>query len=295
MTRALMCVHAHPDDETIATGGVLLRAAAEGARTAVVTCTGGELGEIVGEGMDPDEVRPRLGELRRGELTEALRILGAGEPRLLGYRDSGMVGSPGNDDPRSFWRADFDQAVGRVVAQIRGFRPDVLVTYDAFGLYGHPDHVQAHRVALVAAEACAVLALYPETGPAWRIAKVYLSTLPRSAVRSAHEQLTELGLASPFGDPGGSDLLPFGSPDELVTTTVDVRSFLPRKMAALRAHRSQIGPASFFLNVPEALQAGAFGTEWFLRHRSDVPVQPDEQDLFAGLEEGATDRALRSS
>lgn len=267
-----MCVHAHPDDEAISTGGVLARAAARGARTAVVTCTGGEMGEIVGEGMDPDEVRPRLGEVRRDELETALAILGAGPPRLLGYRDSGMAGTAGNGDGRSFWRADFDEAVGRLVAEIRAFRPDVLVTYDAFGLYGHPDHVQAHRVALVAAEACAVAALHPEAGPSWRIAKLYLATVPRSFARMVHAELTRRGLPSPFAQG------PFGSPDELVTTTVDVRPFVREKMAALRAHRSQIGPSSFFLNMAEDMAELAFGTEWFIRHRGQ-PAD-GEDDLF---------------
>jgi len=279
----LMCVHAHPDDETISTGGVLLRAAAEGRRTAVVTCTGGELGEIVGEHMDPVEVRPRLGEVRRGELADALAILGAGEPRLLGYRDSGMVGTPGNDDPRAFWQVDVDAAVRKVVAEIRTFRPDVLVTYDAFGIYGHPDHVQAHRVALLAGEACAVPALYPELGEAWRIPKVYLVTVPRSFVTMAHRELTARGLASPFGPPGSGEPGPFGSPDEAVTTIVDVSAHVERKLSALRAHASQIGPTSFFLNMPADLTGVAFGTEWFIRHRAPAAVAEGEHDLFAGL------------
>lgn len=282
MNLGLLCVHAHPDDETISTGGVLLRAAAEGRRTAVVTCTGGELGEIVGEHMDPVTVRPRLGEVRRGELTDALAILGAGEPRLLGYRDSGMVGTAGNADPRAFWRADVDVAVGRVVAEIRAFRPDVLVTYDAFGIYGHPDHVQAHRVALLASEACSVEALYPEAGPVWRIAKVYLATVPRSFVVMAHRELAARGLASPFG-PGAAEPGPFGSPDEVVTTIVDVSAHVERKLAALQAHASQIGPSSFFLNMPADLTGLAFGAEWFIRQRSLVAAPADEGDLFAGL------------
>jgi len=278
-----MCVHAHPDDETISTGGVLLRAAAEGRRTVVVTCTGGELGEIVGEHMDPVAVRPRLGEVRRGELTNALAILGAGEPRLLGYRDSGMVGTPGNDDPRAFWRANVDAAVGKVVAEIRAFRPDVLVTYDALGIYGHPDHVQAHRVALLASEACAASALYPEAGEPWRIPKVYLVTVPQSFVAMAHRELTVRGLASPFGPSGSTQPGPFGSPDEVVTTIVDVSAHVQRKLAALRAHASQIGPSSFFLNLPADLTGLAFGAEWFIRQRALVAVPEGEDDLFAGL------------
>lgn len=279
----LMCVHAHPDDEAIATGGVLARAADEGRRTAVVTCTGGEHGEVVGEGLDPDKVRPRLGELRREELRRALEILGAGAPRLLGYVDSGMIGTPENAAPESFWQAPFDEAVGRLVAHIREFRPAVLVMDDAFGHYGHPDHVQSHRVTLVAAEAAAIGPLYPGTGPPWRVPKLYLSVIPRSAIAAANKGLRERGLPSPFGQEDDPEAIPMGVDDALVTTTVDVRPWLERKNAALRAHHSQLGPESFFLNVPDDLTAEVFGIEWFHRQRSDVACPAREDDLFAGL------------
>jgi N-acetyl-1-D-myo-inositol-2-amino-2-deoxy-alpha-D-glucopyranoside deacetylase len=282
-TPALMCVHAHPDDEAISTGGVLLRAAADGVRAAVVTCTGGERGQIVGPGMDPNEIGTRLGEVRLAELRRSLEILGAGEPRLLGYTDSDMVGEPGNDDPTSFWRADVDEAVGRLVAHIRAFRPDVVVTYDAFGVYGHPDHVQAHRVALLAVEACAVGALYPEAGPPWRVHKVYLSTIPRSAIAAANRELAARGLPSPFGEVSEPDELAMGSPDDVIGAEVDVREHLDAKVDALRAHRSQLGEESFFLNVPDDLADRVFGTEWFIRHRSSVATADVESDLLAGL------------
>jgi len=286
MTLGLMCVHAHPDDEAIGTGGVLLRAADRGLRTAVVTCTGGELGEVVGEGMDAETVFPRLGEVRRQELIEALTLLGAGESRFLGYRDSGMIGTEGNDDPRSFWRAPFDQAVGRLVAQLRDFRPDVVVTYDAFGLYGHPDHVQAHRVTLVAVEAAEIPLLFPDAGDPWRVRKVYLVTIPRSYVARLTQELRSRGLPAPFEDPENPDAEapPIGSPDEQIAATVDVSPVLDRKMAALRAHRSQLAPSSFFLNMPADITTVAFGAEWFLRQRSDVTVAGPEDDLFAGLD-----------
>ena len=279
----LMCVHAHPDDECIATGGVLARAADEGIRTAVVTCTGGELGEIVGPGMDPDEMRPRLGEVRREELRRALKVLGAGEPRLLGYRDSGMVGSEGNDDPASFWRASLDEAVGRLVAQIRDFRPDVFVTYDAFGGYGHPDHVQTHRVGLLAAEAAAIPALYPEAGPGWEISKVYCQTIPRKALFGFTKQMVAAGLPSPWPDVERPEDLPMGTPDERLTTVVDVTPQLDRKMRALAEHASQVAPDSFFFNFPDGMRERAFGTEAFVRMRSYVEVPFTEDDLFTGL------------
>ncbi|MDQ3612171.1 MAG: N-acetyl-1-D-myo-inositol-2-amino-2-deoxy-alpha-D-glucopyranoside deacetylase [Actinomycetota bacterium] len=280
----VLCVHAHPDDESISTGGVLCLAAQRGFRAAVVTCTGGERGEVFGAGMDPAEVGPRLPEVRREELTRALGILGAGSPRWLGYRDSGMAGTDGNDDPASFWRADVDEAVGRLVAHLREFRPDVVVTYDPYGGYGHPDHVQTHRVGLLAAEACAVPALYPQAGDAWRVAKIYLATIPKSAIAVWASELAARGLPSPFDDVGDIDDVPMGTPDEHVTTVVDVRAVLDRKMTALYAHASQLAPDSFFLNIPDDLRATAFGTEWFARLRSDVAVPDGEDDLFAGLD-----------
>jgi N-acetyl-1-D-myo-inositol-2-amino-2-deoxy-alpha-D-glucopyranoside deacetylase len=275
----LMCVHAHPDDECISTGGILRRAHEEGVRTAVVTCTGGERGEVVGPGMDPGEVAPRLAEVRAEELRSALDILGAGPPRWLGYTDSDMLGRPGNDDPTSFWQASFDEAVGRLVAQIREFRPDVLVTYDAFGIYGHPDHVQAHRVALVAAEAAGERSLHPEAGTPWRVRKVYLATIPVSGILELNRRMADAGRPSPFGDAERAEDLPFGTPDERVGAVVDVTAWLPAKMAALRAHHSQVGDESFFLNFPE----DAFATEFYVRQRSDVPTPQVEDDLLTGL------------
>ena len=277
----LMCVHAHPDDECISTGGTLLRAAQEGMRTAVVTCTGGERGEI--HNMDEAEIRPRLGAVRAEELRKALAILGAGGPRFLGYVDSGMMGTEGNDDPASFWRAPLDEALGRMVAQIRDFKPDVFVAYDAFGGYGHPDHLQTHRVGLLAAEACEVAALYPEAGPAWRIPKVYLATMPKSAIFRATQQLAAMDLPSPFGEFERVEDVPMGVADEQLGAVIDVRSVLGAKMEALQQHSSQLDPTSFFLNIPEAFAGEAFGDEWFIRQRSDVPAEGVEDDLFAGL------------
>ena len=277
----LMCVHAHPDDESIGTGGVLARYAEEGMRTAVVTCTGGERGEI--HNMDEAQTRPRLREVRQGELEAALRVLRAGPPRLLGYVDSGMMGTEGNDDPASFWRASLDEAIGRLVAEIREFKPDVLVTYDAFGVYGHPDHVQAHRVGVLAAEACAVKALYPQAGPPWRIRKVYLATLRKSDIFRASGTMRDMGLESPFGEYARVEDVPMGVDDAEVGAVVEVGRWLDQKMEALQHHRSQLDASSFFLNIPSDFQQQAFGHESFVRHRSDVAASGVEGDLFAGL------------
>ena len=283
----LLAVHAHPDDEAILTGGVIARAAAQGRRVDVVTCTGGERGEVVGAGFDPDAVRARLTEVRASELARALDILGAGPPRFLGYQDSGMMGEPSNDDPEAFWQASLDEAVGRLVGHIRAVRPAVLVTYDAHGGYGHPDHIQAHRVSLVAVEAAACPPLYEQAGAAWRVPKTYFATIPKSAIAAANWVLADRGLPSPFGEITDVDALPLGTPDADITTTVDVRAWLDRKLAALKAHATQLGPDSFFLNVPDDLAEGVFGTEWFVRHRCGVAVPTPEHDLFAGLAERA--------
>lgn len=277
----LMCVHAHPDDEVIGTGGTLLRCAEEGIATAVVTCTGGERGEI--HNMDDAEIRPRLAEVRRAELQRSLELLGVGAGRLLGYVDSGMMGEEGNDDPASFWRAPLHEAIGRLVGHIREFRPHVLVTYDAFGGYGHPDHIQTHRVGLLAAEACALGALYPEAGAPWRISKVYLSSFPKSAIFRFATTMVEMGMESPFGEFERVEDVPMGARDDELGAGIDVTPFLDRKMAALKAHTSQIASDSFFLTIAPELVVEAFGTEWFVRHRSDVPAQGVEDDLFAGL------------
>lgn len=277
----LMCVHAHPDDEVLGTGGTLLRYGAEGIATAVVTCTGGERGEI--HNMDEAENRPRLAQVRRAELERSLQMLGAGEPRLLGYIDSGMMGEEGNDDPASFWRAPLHEAVGRLVGHIRDFRPHVLVTYDAFGGYGHPDHLQAHRVALLAAEACNVAALYPDAGPAWRVSKVYLSTFPKASIYDFAKTMIGMGMESPFGDFERVEDVPMGTAENELGAVIDVEELLDQKMAALQAHTSQIAKDSFFLTIPQQYAVKAFGTEWFIRHRSDIAASGVEDDLFAGL------------
>ncbi len=282
-TPGLLAVHAHPDDEVILTGGVLSRAAAQGRRVKVVTCTDGSRGEIVGEGMDPAEIAPRLVQVRAAELADALSILGVTEHEFLGYADSGMMGVDGNHDPACFWRADMQQAVGRLVSVIRRFRPSVVVTYDAFGAYGHPDHIQAHRVTLLALEAAAMGVMYPETGAPWRTPKLYYASLPKSAIAGANATFAAKGLPSPFGDITDPAEIPMGIDDALITTSVDVRDLMDVKQAALRAHATQVAPDSFFMNVPDDMVDGFYGTEWFMRRYSDVDAPLPETDLFAGL------------
>ncbi|MFE5816890.1 PIG-L deacetylase family protein [Streptomyces sp. NPDC056479] len=233
---SLLGVFAHPDDESLCSGGVLARHAAADARTAVVTAT-----------WSPDT--------RRGtELAEALRILGAGEPRMLGYADDRVPHSaPGSPRLRA---APLDEAVGRLVAHIRRFRPEVVVTHDAYGgLTGHPDHVHTHRLTTLAVQAAGLERLYPDTGTSWQPTALYLATHPHSALPA----LSELARA-------GKGMLTV--PDERVTATVDVRPWLEQKWAAVLAHRTEVerGAAPGLLaGFPEAVREGILGTEWYIR------------------------------
>jgi N-acetyl-1-D-myo-inositol-2-amino-2-deoxy-alpha-D-glucopyranoside deacetylase len=281
----LLCVHPHPDDESIACGGVLARSAAEGRRTVVVTCTGGEAGENLA-GIDLGDVD--LATHRRRELQAALAELGTDEHVWLGYRDSGMAGTEENEHPEAFARADVDEAARRLAVVLRRHRPHVVVSDDAAGTYGHPDHVQAHRVTVRAVELAADGDEDLDGTRPWRVAKRYVHTIGQQRLLAGHAALLEAGLASPFGDGPVEDVsaLPFGSPEEAITTVVDVAPYLEQKRAALRAHRSQIGEDSFFLNTPEELMSWFFGHEEFVLEqgrRVDDPVTGRETDLFAGL------------
>lgn len=281
---ALVAVHAHPDDEAISTGGLIAHAVESGWTATVVTCTGGERGEIADEHA---EAAGRLADVRREELAASLAILGAEPPVWLGYRDSGMRGDPGNDDPASLWRAPFDEAVGRLVAVLRACRPALVVTYDAYGLYGHPDHLQAHRITLCAVEAAAQPLLYPEAGPAWRTPGLDLATIARSAIAAGNARLPEHGVTSPFGAETDPARLTVGTPDDQVDVTLDVRAHLASKRAALAAHRTQVAADSLFVNVPDEVAEALFGREWFLRARGPVA---DARDPLVGLAAHAAQR-----
>jgi N-acetyl-1-D-myo-inositol-2-amino-2-deoxy-alpha-D-glucopyranoside deacetylase len=279
----LLCVHPHPDDESIACGGVLARAADAGHRTVVVTCTGGEEGEnLAGIDLGNEDLPTH----RRRELAAALAALDVAEHVELGYRDSGMAGTPANDHPASFHRADLDEAALRLATVLRSVRPDVVVSDDEHGSYGHPDHVKAHRVTVravaLAADPDAPLAEAP-----WPVPKRYVHTLAKGRLWAMHQGLVAAGVPSPFGDGqlASPDELSMGTDDGSITTVVDVTRWLPAKRAALVAHRSQIGPDSFFLNTPEEVASDVFGTEEFVLEagRPGAPEGGREDDLFAGL------------
>lgn len=282
MTWSLLVVAPHPDDESIACGGVLARSADQGIATAVVTCTGGEEGDNLGsidlEGQD-------IATHRRRELAEALDLLKVTEHVWLGYRDSGMAASPGNDHPDAFHQADLDEAAGRLATVFRRLRPDVVISDDERGTYGHPDHIKAHQVTRRAVE----LAADPQApldGDPWQVARRYVHALSASRLRAFHHGLLDAGVASPFGaEPfAEGQAPPFGVPDEAVTTRVDLGEVLDRKRAATLAHRSQVGADSFFLNMPAQVLLTTMAIEEFVleEDHSASGIRP-ETDLFAGL------------
>jgi N-acetyl-1-D-myo-inositol-2-amino-2-deoxy-alpha-D-glucopyranoside deacetylase len=286
-----MLVHAHPDDESSGTGAIMARYAAEGARVTLVTCTLGEEGEVLVPALAHLAAAEgdQLGGYRYHELSLAMRELGVTDYRLLGgpgrWRDSGMMGLPTNDAPRAFWRADLAEAVRELVGVVREVRPQVLVTYDENGGYGHPDHIQAHRVAMGAVEAAADPAYEPAAGPAWSVPKVYWTAMPRSAIQKGIDLMIEAGESGFFGVTS-ADELPFVVDDDQVTATVDGVAYLAAKMAALRSHASQVAADGPFFQLFEKVGEEAFGQEHFRLVRGEPgPVDGSgrESDLFAGL------------
>jgi LmbE family N-acetylglucosaminyl deacetylase len=261
-------VHAHPDDEVLGTGGLLARCAAEGIRTVLVTCTNGEQGDGPGgvkpgePGHDPDAVS----RLRLEELHESVDHLAIEKLELLGYRDSGMVGWDTNNAPEAFTNIAVDVAAARLSALMEHYRPQVVVTYDEDGGYGHPDHIQAHRITLAAAEATQIPA------------KLYYTAIPRARVAELFASLRASGADMGEMEPPED----FGTPDELITSVVDVSPYVERKRKALEAHASQ-GENIFLLRLPEEAQHQVFASESFVRHFSRIPAPDREDDLFAGL------------
>ncbi len=279
----LLAVHPHPDDESIACGGVLAKAHDDGVRTVVVTCTGGEEGEnLAGIDLGDDD----LATHRRRELASALVALDVTAHHWLGYRDSGMAGQTSNERPDSFHRADADAAALRLATIIRAERPHVVVSDDERGTYGHPDHIKAHEVTVRAVRLAADPAA-PLEGDPWKVRKRYVHTLGIARLRTAHQAWFDAGLPSPFGEEEQLGEVGMGVPDELVTTEVDVTPFLVRKQAALRAHRSQIGEDSFFLNTPETIVTQLFGIEQFVLEEGVLGAERPERDLFSGIERGS--------
>lgn len=294
--RRLLLVHAHPDDETIGSGATMARYAADGAQVTLLTCTLGELGEILVPelaGLAADR-GDQLGGYRIGELASAMHALGVTDHRFLGgaarWRDSGMMGTPGNDDERAFWRCDrdtaaFDVAVDQAVAVIREVRPQVLVTYDEIGGYGHPDHIMAHRIAMAAADRAARPG---GEGDPWTIAKVYWTAVPKSVLQQGIDALKASG-DSFFDGVERAEDLPFGNDDAEVSTAIDAREFSAAKQAAMRAHASQISVDGPFFALSNNVGLELMGVEYFRIVRGEAAGERDgngrESDLFAGTAE----------
>ncbi|SEG96992.1 N-acetylglucosaminyl deacetylase, LmbE family [Nonomuraea solani] len=267
----LMVVHAHPDDECLSTGGILARYAEEGIRTVLVTCTNGEQGDDQ-EGRKPGEAGhddAAVAERRLAELRESVAHLGIDHLELLGYRDSGMEGWEGNGHAEAFANVPVETAAAKLAALMEHYRPQVVVTYDETGGggYGHPDHVQTHRITVAATESTGI----PD--------KLYYTAIPRAAIKRMFELMAEHGVD--LGDFQPSD--DFGTPDERVTSIVDVTPYVERKLKALKAHESQ-GENIFLLRMPDEAQQQAFSHESFERVLNVADGAPEhEDDLFAGL------------
>ncbi|WP_375002579.1 N-acetyl-1-D-myo-inositol-2-amino-2-deoxy-alpha-D-glucopyranoside deacetylase [Aeromicrobium sp. CTD01-1L150] len=298
--RRILFVHAHPDDETINNGATMARYAQEGAHVTLVTCTLGELGEILVPELEhlAADREDGLGAHRATELAEAMRLLGVTDYRFLGgeghYRDSGMqwdetghatAADETSDD--AFWHADLTEAANHLVAVIREVRPQVLVTYDDFGNYGHPDHVQAHRVAHYAATLAAARSYRHDLGEAWEIAKIYWTAMSASAMRQGIKEIREAGDLS-FMDGIDPDNLPaFAIEDADLDAVVDGSGWVDAKLDAMRAHATQIAVDGPFFALSNDIAQRTWGTEFYrLVKGVAAPAEGSdvEDDLFAGLD-----------
>jgi N-acetyl-1-D-myo-inositol-2-amino-2-deoxy-alpha-D-glucopyranoside deacetylase len=292
--RRLLLVHAHPDDETINNGATMARYVAEGASVTLLTCTLGEEGEVLVPELAQlaADQADQLGGYRIGELRGAMAALGVTDMRFLGgagrFRDTGMMGTPANEHPRAFWNADLDEAIAHAVAVVREARPQVVVTYDENGGYGHPDHIQAHRVAMGAVEAAADPDYRADLGEAWSVSKVYWNAFPRSVLQQGIDALKAIGEESFFQGAESADDIPFAVADEAVTAAVDGRDFAGQKDAAMRAHPTQIMVDGPFFALSNNLGLEVLGVEYYRLVRGErgpAGAAPNgwEDDLFAGI------------
>jgi mycothiol S-conjugate amidase len=291
----LLTVHAHPDDESSKGPATVARYHAEGVRCVLVTCTGGEEGDILNPAMERPGTRERMAELRRSELDEAARIIGYDEVVWLGFRDSGMPGSPANTRPDCFAQAPADEAVGRLVAVIRRTRPQVVVSYppDQSG-YPHPDHLRVHEVADAAFEAAADPDRFPDAGPAWAVSKLYYIGWSVARMQAMHRAFLDLGLESPYDDERfrarieRAALEPAPGPE----ARVDVSGFTAVRRLALLAHRTQVDPGSrHWFGLPPEVADTVHPVDEYWLGRIRVSVQEGETDLFAGVRAPEPSRA----
>ena len=280
----LMTVHAHPDDESSKGAGTVARYHDEGVRTVLVTATGGEEGDILNPEMDTAAVRADLPAVRRRELEAAARTIGYDVVELLGYRDSGMAGTPPNEDPRSFAQASLEDAVGRLVALIRRERPQVIVTYDEDQqYYPHPDHLRVHEISVAAFEAAGDPDAFPGVGTPFQPLKLYYSVWVMEQFKARHEKFLELGLPSPYEERIADGWLDW-MPSQPVTTRVDIDGYADVRRTALLAHATQIDPTSpFWFGLPVEAEREIHAFDAYLLARSLVDAPLPEDDLFAGI------------
>jgi len=277
----ILLVHAHPDDETINNGATMAKYAAGGAGVTLITCTRGEEGEVLVPGLahlasgDQDQ----LGTHREGELSLAMKELGITDFRFLGaplikFRDSGMMGTEPNNNPDVFWQANIETASQYLVEIIEEVKPHIMITYDEFGGYGHPDHIQAHRIAMRASEVAN-----------WQIQKIYWNTMPKSVLAQGIAKMKEIG--SDFFGAETVDDLPFAKDDSLVTTLVDGSKFVDSKLAAMKAHETQIALDGPFFALSNNLGLQIWGDEYYtlVKGEKSEPFdgQGRETDLASGI------------
>lgn len=290
--RRVLFVHAHPDDEVISTGVTIAsNAARDDTHVTLVTCTLGEVGEV----LVPDLINLRadrgdqLGGYRIGELARACAELGITDQRFLGgpgrWRDSGMMGTEANKDPRCLWQASLDEASEALVRVVREVRPQVLVTYDANGAYGHPDHIRAHDVSVRAFTDAADPEFAPDAGPPWQIAKLYETAMPKSVVQASIDYFREHSPGNNPFEAESADDVPLAVPDDRITTLISAEEFLPAKLAAMRAHRTQMAVDGFFFALADGIGQRIWSAEHFVLTRGESGAEPGarEGDLFAGL------------
>ena len=280
----MLLVHAHPDDETINNGVTMAYYAAKGVRVTLVTCTRGEEGEILVPELVhlASDKEDKLGEHRIGELAAAMRELGITDHRFLGdekskWRDSGMMGTPPNERGDVFWQANLDEAANELVKIILEIKPQVMITYDEIGGYGHPDHIKAHQVAMRGAELAA--------SAGWSISKIYWNTMPKSVIQNGIDKMKEVG--SDFFGAESADDLPFAKPDELVTSLIKAPEYVDKKMAAMKAHETQISVDGPFFALSNNLGLSIWGDEYYTLVKGEKTAPFDnygrELDLFSGV------------
>lgn len=279
----MLVVRPHPDDESSATGGILARYGAQGVSTGVVCCTRGEEGEIHDPDLDAEEAKPRLGAIREAELRAACQVLGVSAVRLLGYRDSGMAGTEANQHPAAFCNADLDEAAGRLVRIIRELQPQVMITENSDGSYGHPDHVMGNRVSVRAYAAAGDPDQYPEAGPPWRPSRLYAVVPVRDRWDEVYNLMVAEGLDVAWMERRRQHA-DHGIPKDEVTVALDVADYVEVQREALDRHRTQIPRDSWWLTLPHHIRRIAFGTAYMMRLQPAPDPGEHDTDLFAGLD-----------